>query len=200
MDQILPDLILLTGLTGFCACLLVFARQRLSPSSEVVIDEINRLLPQTQCAQCGYPGCRPYAQAIAKGEAINRCPPGGDDVISNLASLLGRSETDLAEDLKEQSMAMLAVIRESECIGCTLCISACPVDAIVGAQQQMHTVVEDHCTGCELCLEPCPVDCIDLEPVSTPPLSEFPKETTACINCGWCESVCPRNRQPQLPD
>ena len=198
MSELLPDLFLLTGLTGFCACLLVFARKRFSPSSEAVIEEINRLLPQTQCAQCGYPGCRPYAQAIAEGEAINRCPPGGDATINMLATLLGRELSNLAEDLKDKTAPHLAVIRESDCIGCTLCIAACPVDAIIGTQQQMHTVIAAHCTGCELCLEPCPVDCIDLEALSPTVLPGFPLETMACINCGWCEEVCPRFLQPQL--
>ncbi len=128
-----------------------------------MVDQINQLLPQTQCAQCGYPGCRPYAEAIANQDApINQCPPGGDATIETLAALLNREVIPLNQEFGTQSPPALAVIREHECIGCTLCIKACPVDAIVGAAKLMHTVIADHCTGCELCIPPCPVDCIDL--------------------------------------
>lgn len=171
--------------------------------TDEVVDAIDRLLPQTQCAQCGYPGCKPYAAAIADGEAINKCPPGGDDTISALADLLGRKVTGLDPSCRKASVAtdeqVIAVIREEECIGCTLCIKACPVDAIVGAAQLMHTVIQSECTGCELCLPPCPVDCIDLHPLAmqpphtvSPPASGF-----ECIRCGLCEEVCPRDLLPQ---
>jgi len=140
-----------------------FAAQRLKSDSNSLVDEIDQLLPQTQCAQCGYPGCRPYAQAIAHdGVPINQCPPGGDTTIQALADLLHRESVPLNADFGVESDALIAVIREDECIGCTLCIKACPVDAIVGAAKLMHTVIVDHCTGCELCIPPCPVDCIDL--------------------------------------
>ncbi|WP_252108682.1 MULTISPECIES: RnfABCDGE type electron transport complex subunit B [unclassified Halomonas] len=124
-----------------------------------LIDAIDAELPQTQCTKCGHNGCRPYAEAIAQGEAINRCPPGGEETLERLAKLTGRPVIALAEPPQPP---LLAVIREAECIGCTKCIQACPVDAILGAAKQMHTVIESECTGCELCVAPCPVDCIDL--------------------------------------
>ena len=129
---------------------------------EALIEKINACLPQTQCGQCGHPGCRPYAAAIADGEGINRCPPGGEDTIIVLADLLGREPLALDAERGIQKPPALAVIREAECIGCTKCIVACPVDAIIGASKFMHTVIASECTGCELCVEPCPVDCIDM--------------------------------------
>ena len=123
-------------------------------------------MPQTQCGQCGHPGCRPYAEAIAQGEDINKCPPGGEETIQALADLLGRDPLPLdAEEDSSGSEKRVAYIREDECIGCTKCIQACPVDAILGAAKLMHTVIVDECTGCDLCVEPCPVDCIDMLPV-----------------------------------
>jgi Na+-translocating ferredoxin:NAD+ oxidoreductase subunit B len=128
-----------------------------------LIDDIDRLLPQTQCGQCSYAGCRPYAEAIAKGEAnINQCPPGGDAGIAKLAQLLQLPIIALDTSHGIHKPPQVAWIRESECIGCTKCIQACPVDAIIGAPKLMHTVLADLCTGCELCIPPCPVDCIDL--------------------------------------
>lgn len=124
---------------------------------------IDYLLPQTQCGRCGYAGCRPYAEAIARGDTdINRCPPGGETTITALADLLDREPKPLDPDCGEHKGPRRAVIDEPECIGCTKCIQACPVDAIVGAAKQMHTVIANECTGCELCIPPCPVDCIDL--------------------------------------
>ena len=132
---------------------------------DALAERIDRLLPQTQCTRCGYPACLPYARAIAMGEAdINRCPPGGDAGIRDLARLLGREPLPLNPDCGIEAPLCVAVIREAECIGCTKCIQACPVDAIIGASKLMHTVLADICTGCELCLPPCPVDCIDLVP------------------------------------
>ena len=129
-----------------------------------LVDKIDAILPQTQCGQCGYPGCKPYATAIAEGEAdINRCPPGGQEGVQRLADLLGREVKPLDAEEKPKQ---LAIIDEQTCIGCTLCIQACPVDAIVGAAKQMHTIVAADCTGCELCLAPCPVDCISMEPIA----------------------------------
>lgn len=128
-----------------------------------LIDLIDDLLPQTQCEQCGYPGCRPYAEAIAAGAGHNHCPPGGMALQHKLAELLDRDDLPLDIPAASQPGVRLeAVIREDECIGCTKCIQACPVDAIVGARQLMHTVISDACTGCELCVAPCPVDCIDI--------------------------------------
>lgn len=129
-------------------------------------DSINALLPQTQCGKCNFDGCRPYAVAIARGEAdINHCPPGGNKTIDLIASLLGRQSKTLASAHTHQDLAQVALIDEQLCIGCVLCIRACPVDAIIGAAKQMHTVVNKACTGCELCIPPCPVDCISMAPV-----------------------------------
>lgn len=126
-----------------------------------LIDAIDALLPQTQCGKCGQPGCRPYAEAVAGGEAINRCPPGGEETVERLAELTGQPVQPLAQPAQPP---LAAVIREAECIGCTKCIQACPVDAILGASKRMHSVITAECTGCELCVAPCPVDCIDLVP------------------------------------
>ncbi len=146
--------------------LLGYSAIRFRVESNPIVDQVDAILPQTQCGQCGYTGCRPYAEAIAAGEAdINRCVPGGEPVIQQLAELLGRDPKPLDEALGEHKGPMVAVIDEQTCIGCTLCIQACPVDAIVGAAKQLHTVLRDECTGCELCVPPCPVDCIHMEPV-----------------------------------
>ena len=149
--------------------LLGFASVRYKVKGNPVVDQIDAILPQTQCGQCSYPGCRPYAEAIAKGEAdINQCPPGGDTVIAQLADLLGKEPKPLnAEHGEARKEKTTVIIDEDLCIGCTLCIQACPVDAIVGAAKQMHTVLQDECTGCDLCIPPCPVDCIYVVPVKT---------------------------------
>lgn len=153
------------GLAAAFGLILGFAAQRFRVEADPVVDQIDALLPQTQCGQCSYPGCRPYAEAIAAGEAdINRCPPGGQATVQALADLLDREPTPLEEEEQEKAVA---VIDENICIGCTLCIQACPVDAILGAAKQMHTVIEEECTGCELCIEPCPVDCISMVPIQT---------------------------------
>jgi electron transport complex protein RnfB len=126
-----------------------------------VIDQINALLPQTQCGQCGFHGCRPYAEAIASGSAdINQCPPGGDEGIFDLANLLGVAPKPLNTKFGQHKPKSVAFIIEEDCIGCTKCIAACLVDAILGAAKFMHTVIASECTGCELCVAPCPVDCI----------------------------------------
>ena len=147
--------------------ILGFAAIRFKVEGNPVVEQIDALLPQTQCGQCSYPGCRPYAEAIAEGdESIDKCPPGGEGTIQAIADLLGVEPEPLdAEHGEEKDSKMVAVIREDECIGCTKCIQACPVDAILGAAKQMHTVIADECTGCDLCLDPCPVDCIDMVPV-----------------------------------
>ncbi|RQO57831.1 electron transport complex subunit RsxB [Pseudomonas sp. KBW05] len=129
-----------------------------------LIQRIDALLPQTQCGKCGHPGCKPYAEGIAKGEAINKCPPGGQETIIGLAHLLSVPVLML-DTSRGEAPAQVAYIREAECIGCTKCIQACPVDAIVGAAKLMHTVISDECTGCDLCVAPCPVDCIDMRPL-----------------------------------
>ena len=144
---------------------LSFASRRLPAQDSDLVERVNALLPQTQCAQCGYPGCRPYAQAIVDQQAaINLCPPGGEDTVRRLADLLGRDALPLAELPPEGHV--VAVIDEAACIGCTHCRNACPVDAIVGAHHYMHTIIESECTGCELCIAPCPVDCISLSKVA----------------------------------
>ena len=135
------------------------------PKPEPLADRIDALLPQTQCGQCGFPGCRPYAEAIANGDApINRCPPGGERGIAALAALLGQPVIPLDPEHGSEAPLTVAFIHEDACIGCTKCIHACPVDAIIGASKQMHTIVTDLCTGCELCVPACPVDCIDMVP------------------------------------
>ncbi|TFF09805.1 electron transport complex subunit RsxB [Pseudomonas sp. BCA14] len=131
-----------------------------------LIQRIDALLPQTQCGKCGHPGCKPYAEGIALGEAINKCPPGGQETIAGLAQLLQVPVLEL-DTSRGEAPAQVAYIREAECIGCTKCIQACPVDAIVGAAKLMHTVIIDECTGCDLCVAPCPVDCIEMRPAAS---------------------------------
>jgi electron transport complex protein RnfB len=134
-----------------------------------VVARIDALLPQTQCTRCGYPGCRPYAAAIASGAAeINQCPPGGAATIHMLAKFLGRDVLPLNPVNGVESPPRVAWIDEARCIGCARCLPPCPVDAIVGAAKYMHTVLAERCTGCELCIAPCPVDCIEMRPVPVP--------------------------------
>lgn len=138
-----------------------WAAARLRADPHALVEQIDALLPQTQCAQCRYPGCRPYAEAIARGEAgIDRCPPGGDATVRALAALLDRPPRGVDPQYGTPLSPRVALIDEQRCIGCALCLPACPVDAIVGAQRLMHTVIAAQCTGCELCIAPCPVDCI----------------------------------------
>ncbi len=159
----LTAILVMAGIALFLGGVLGWAAVRFRVQGDPLVEKIDAILPQTQCGQCGYPGCKPYAEAIAKGEAdINRCPPGGDEGVKRMADLLGVEAKPLGEGRQERLKAV-AVIDENLCIGCTLCIQACPVDAIVGAAKQMHTVVPDICTGCELCVAPCPVDCIAME-------------------------------------
>ncbi|WP_247268017.1 MULTISPECIES: electron transport complex subunit RsxB [Pseudomonas] len=135
-----------------------------------LIQLIDALLPQTQCGKCGHPGCKPYAQGIVDGEPINKCPPGGDETVAALAELLNVPVLEL-DVSRGSAPPQVAYIREAECIGCTKCIQACPIDAIVGAAKLMHTVLIDECTGCDLCVAPCPVDCIEMHPL---PLGTLP--------------------------
>ncbi len=149
--------------------LLPARRAGAAASSRTLPQRVDALLPQTQCGRCGYPGCRPYAEAITQGRAaINQCPPGGGHTITALAELLGEEPLPLNPAYGREQAPSLAHIDEPRCIGCTKCIQACPVDAIIGATRQMHTVIDSLCTGCALCLPPCPVDCIDLIEVGEP--------------------------------
>jgi len=149
----------LLGLTF--GAILGFAAVRFKVQGDPMVDKIDAILPQTQCGQCGFPGCRPYANAIAKDEAdINCCPPGGETAVVALADLLGKPVKPLAAE--NAKVKTYVVIDEDRCIGCTKCIQACPVDAIVGAAKHMHTVIKELCTGCDLCIAPCPVDCIHI--------------------------------------
>jgi electron transport complex protein RnfB len=156
-------IITITAIALAAGLALSIAHRRLPPADSDLVEQVNELLPQTQCAQCGYPGCRPYAAAVVDGSAaINLCPPGGDATIQRLARLLGKDVLPLAES----AIKAVAVIDEPACIGCFHCRAACPVDAIVGANQYMHTVITSECTGCELCVAPCPVDCITMRPIA----------------------------------
>jgi electron transport complex protein RnfB len=159
--------ILILGLLALAFGLLLgYAAVRFRVEGDPVSDMVDQLLPQTQCGQCGFPGCRPYAEAVAKGEAeINQCVPGGENTVRSLANLLGKDVQPVDAERGAAKPKALAVIDENLCIGCTLCLQACPVDAIVGAAKHMHTVIAGECTGCELCVPVCPVDCIRMEPI-----------------------------------
>jgi len=150
--------------------LLGYAAIRFQVKGNPVVDEVDKVLPQAQCGKCGYPGCHPYAEAIVKGEAdINLCPPGGEGAMLALAKLLDRQPRPLEGQAQQTPGKSVALIDEQLCIGCTLCIQACPVDAIVGSSKLMHTVIAEQCTGCELCLPPCPVECIVMQPLAIQP-------------------------------
>ncbi len=167
-NPVLTALIVLGSLALLFGAILGFAAVRFKVEGDPIVEQLDALLPQTQCGQCGHPGCRPYAEGIANGEAINKCPPGGQNTINAIADLLDIEAPSLDEEHGEEAdTKTVAFIREDECIGCTKCIQACPVDAILGAAKQMHTVIAAECTGCDLCVEPCPVDCIDMLPVET---------------------------------
>ena len=186
----LSAVLVISLLSAGFGLLLGYASIRFRVEADPIADQVDAILPQTQCGQCGFAGCRPYAEAIAGGEAeINRCPPGGEATIQSLADLLGRDPLPLDEEVGEERPPSVAVIDEQTCIGCTLCIKACPVDAILGAAKQMHTIIESECTGCELCLEPCPVDCITMHelgydlkswkwPYPEKPYLQVPKQET----------------------
>lgn len=146
--------------------LLGYSAIRFHVEGDPIVEQIDSILPQTQCGQCGFAGCRPYAEAIAEGEAeINKCPPGGETTMIALSELLGRDPVSLENEAAAAKPKSVAFIVEEECIGCTLCIQACPVDAILGAAKSMHTVISNECTGCELCIPPCPVECIHMHPI-----------------------------------
>lgn len=199
LTEIFSGTMLLISIGIVSGSLLLLSSRRWPEDASDIINQVNKLLPQTQCAQCGYPGCKPYAEAIVEGEAINKCPPGGDSTIASLAALLGREISGLDETCGTEPLPLVAEIREQECIGCTLCSQACPVDAIIGAPQMMHTVIANECTGCELCLAPCPVDCIDIKFLHEPDkiANPFPSTNQPCIHCGICMQECPKDLAPQ---
>ena len=157
---VLTAVLTITVIALLAGLVLSYASSRLPANRDPLVEQVNNLLPQTQCAQCGFPGCRPYAAAIVEDNAaINLCAPGGDDTMRRLAELLGRDPAPLDA---APAGAALALVDEALCIGCTWCREVCPVDAIVGAHQFMHTVIVSECTGCELCVPRCPVDCISM--------------------------------------
>lgn len=170
MSTILIAVIAIAILAALFGAILGFASIRFKVEADPIVDQIDAILPQTQCGQCGYPGCRPYAEAIANGDSINKCPPGGQATIEKLADLMGVEAQESAHDL-EGKIKTVAFIHEDMCIGCTKCIQACPVDAIVGGTKALHTVIKDECTGCDLCVAPCPTDCIEMIPLTTTPES-----------------------------
>lgn len=194
--------LVLGGIGLAAAVLLSIARWALAgkqdTNADAVAIAVDAVLPQSQCAQCGYPGCRPYAEAVAAGERLDLCPPGGPRVAAALEDLLGRpADAELADPPD-----VTARIVEKDCIGCALCINACPVDAIAGASKFLHAVISERCTGCELCVPACPVDCIELVARSNQvarPLPEASGNPTSlpCIACGWCASACPVDLDPQ---
>lgn len=162
-ETVILAVVVLGVLGFFFGLLLGYAAIRFKVEGEPIVEQLNDLLPQLQCGKCGYPGCRPYAEALAKKEAeINQCPPGGETTMLALAALLDQAPKPLSGTTEMEPSKKLAVIDENNCIGCTLCIQACPVDAILGAPRQLHTVIAQECTGCELCIAPCPVDCISM--------------------------------------
>ncbi|MGX9418958.1 electron transport complex subunit RsxB [Vibrio sp. WJH972] len=168
MNAILIAIIALAALAGIFGAILGFASIKFKVAGDPIVEQIDNILPQTQCGQCGYPGCRPYAEAIANGDIINKCPPGGQAAIEKLADLLGVDVPDSTQDTAE-NIKTVAFIHEDMCIGCTKCIQACPVDAIIGGTKALHTVIKDECTGCDLCVVPCPTDCIEMIPVHDTP-------------------------------
>jgi electron transport complex protein RnfB len=205
--------IVLIGLVLGAASLLLLARRRFGEDDRTLVAAVEAALPQTQCGQCGHPGCRPYAEALVGGAPLDQCPPGGHRTQQALSELLGRPIGTPLDNPEPQR----AVIDETRCIGCFLCVDACPVDAIVGSHRWMHTVIEDRCTGCELCLPPCPMDCIELLPAMTTQAEVIAPdraglrfdgpgaaanadadEADPCIRCGRCREVCPEGLYPEL--
>jgi electron transport complex protein RnfB len=168
--NILIAILVIGVISALFGALLGYASIRFHVEGDPIVEQLDALLPQTQCGQCGYPGCKPYAEAVANGEAINKCAPGGEDTIKKIADLLGVDvqpidENHEQDDSSKSNRPKVAFIIEEDCIGCTKCIQACPVDAILGAAKQMHTILIDECTGCDLCVAPCPVDCIEMRPI-----------------------------------
>ncbi|AEW44498.1 putative NADH:ubiquinone oxidoreductase, subunit RnfB [Serratia symbiotica str. 'Cinara cedri'] len=146
---------------------LSYAAKYFAVAEDPLAEQIDAILPQSQCGQCGYPGCNPYARAVANGEIINKCAPGGEDVMLRLAELLNVEPRPLSNKIIANPIRHVAYINETYCIGCTKCIQCCPVDAIIGSTRAIHTVIADLCTGCNLCIMPCPTNCISMIPVTT---------------------------------
>jgi len=165
----LTAILVLGSMALLFGAILGFASVKFHVEGDPLAEQLDALLPQTQCGQCGYPGCKPYAEAVANGEAINKCAPGGEDTIKKIADLMGVDVQPLNENHEVDNSPKVAFIIEEDCIGCTKCIQACPVDAILGTTKQMHTIIADECTGCDLCVEPCPVDCIEMIPIAKTP-------------------------------
>lgn len=163
MPLIYTALIVIAVLSMIFGAILGFASTKLKVEADPIVDKIDAILPQSQCGQCGYPGCKPYAEAVANGDVITKCVPGGQPVVVKIAELIG-VEVPQTDDATEPEIKV-ALIHEAMCIGCTKCIQACPVDAIIGTNKALHTVIPDLCTGCELCVSPCPTDCITMEKV-----------------------------------
>lgn len=168
MTTVLIAILAIAVLATIFGVILGFASIRFKVEADPIVDQIDSILPQTQCGQCGYPGCRPYAEAIANGDDITKCPPGGQAGIEKLADLMGVDVPSAAGEV-EDAVKKVAFIHEDMCIGCTKCIQACPVDAIVGGTKALHTVIKSECTGCDLCVSPCPTDCIEMIPIETTP-------------------------------
>ncbi|PIJ59341.1 electron transport complex subunit RsxB [Erwinia sp. OLMDLW33] len=168
MSAIWIAVLVLSALSLVLGGLLGYASRRFEVEEDPIVEQIDAIFPQSQCGQCGYPGCRPYADAVGNnGELINKCAPGGEQTMLKLAALLNVDPQPLGEEAALEPERKVAWIDEANCIGCTKCIQACPVDAIVGATRAMHTVLSDVCTGCDLCVAPCPTDCIEMRPVAT---------------------------------
>jgi len=182
----LTALLIFLGLSLLFGLLLGYAAVKFKVEGNPLVDQIDKILPQTQCGQCGYPGCRPYAEAVANGEAeINLCIPGGEEVMLKIAELTGKEPKAVAEPETQHEGRMVAYIHEDLCIGCMHCIKECPVDAIVGTTKMMHTVIADECTGCEKCIPVCPVDCIEMRPITETPKNWIwpdPKETLKTLH------------------
>ena len=167
MIHIIFVILVLTLLAVAFGVILGFAAVHFRVEADPIVDQLDALLPQTQCGQCGYPGCKPYAEAVAGGDAINKCVPGGEPTMRKIADLMGVEPQPLGDSGSAAPVRKVAFIHEDQCIGCTKCIQACPVDAIIGATKAMHTILQDECTGCDLCVAPCPTDCIEMVPVPT---------------------------------
>ncbi|GGB51406.1 electron transport complex subunit B [Oceanisphaera marina] len=168
MSNMLIAIAVLALLALVFGVILGFAAVKFRVESDPIVEQLDELLPQTQCGQCGYPGCKPYAEAVANGDDVNKCVPGGDATMRKIADLMGVEPQPMGEAAAAPEKKV-AFIHEDMCIGCTKCIQACPVDAIVGATKAMHTVISDECTGCDLCVDPCPTDCIEMIPLSVTP-------------------------------